>query len=206
MKECIIFDVDGTLWDSCENILLAQNEVIYKELGIKNYLSMELLQSVMGMEIMEIVDVFFPQLEKEKAIELTLKAMAYETEYLSIHGGKLYDGVVETLEELSKKYSLMLVTNANHEYVHALFNAHGLGKYFIDFETNGNTGLSKDKNIRLIMERNGYEHAVYVGDTMKDQLACDLAEIPMVFASYGFGHVEKPWKKIDSFKELLEIF
>ena len=38
MKKCLIFDVDGTLWDASENILIAFNEAIYKELGIENYL------------------------------------------------------------------------------------------------------------------------------------------------------------------------
>lgn len=206
MKECLIFDVDGTLWDSCDNILIAQNEAIYEELGIKDYLSMDVLNSVMGLEIGEIAGVFFPQLDKERALEVTLKGMANEAKYLSVHGGNLYEGVVETLEELSKKYNLMIVTNADHPYVHAMFKAHGIGKYFIDFETNGNTGLSKDKNIRLIMERNGYDKAIYIGDTMKDYLACEKAGIPMVFASYGFGHVENPWKQIDSFNELIELF
>lgn len=206
MKECLIFDVDGTLWDSVDNILIAQNEAIYEELGIKDYLTMDVLNSVMGLEIGEIADVFFPQLDKERALEVTLKGMANEAKYLSVHGGNLYEGVVEILEELSKKYNLMIVTNADHPYVHAMFKAHGIGKYFMDYETNGNTGLSKDKNIQLIMERNGYDQAIYIGDTMKDYLACEKAGIPMVFASYGFGHVENPWKQIDSFKELLELF
>ncbi len=206
MKKCLIFDVDGTLWDSCENILIAQNEVIYKELGIENYLTIDVLNSIMGMEIVEIAKIFYPQFDEEYAIELTLKGMANEAKYLSEHGGKLYDGVVETLEELSKKYDLLLVTNADHPYVEAMFKYHGIGKYFKDYETHGNTGLSKEDNIRLIMERNGYDTGVYIGDTMKDYLACEKAGIPMVYASYGFGHVENPWKQVDSFKELLDIF
>ena len=206
MKKCLIFDVDGTLWNSVDNILIAQNEAIYEELGVKDYLTMDILNSVMGLEIGEIADVFFPQLDKERALEVTLKGMANEAKYLSVHGGNMYEGVVETLEELSKKYNLMIVTNADHPYVHAMFKAHGIGKYFVDYETNGNTGLSKDKNIRLIMERNGYNEAIYIGDTMKDYLACKKAGIPMVFASYGFGHVDNPWKQIDSFRELLDIF
>lgn len=206
MKKCLIFDVDGTLWDSCENILIAQNEVIFDELGIENYLSMELLQSIMGLEINEIAKIFFPQLDEDYALELTLKGMANESKYLSEHGGYMYEGVVETLEELSKKYNLMIVTNADHDYVEAMFKYHKIGKYFIDYETHGNTGLSKDKNIRLIMERNGYDEAVYIGDTMKDYLACKKAGIPMVYASYGFGSVENPWEQVDSFRELLDIF
>ena len=34
MKQCIIFDMDGTLWDSSESVLAAGNEVIEKRLGI----------------------------------------------------------------------------------------------------------------------------------------------------------------------------
>lgn len=205
MKKCLIFDVDGTLWDACDNILIAWNEAIYKELGVENYLTMELLNSVMGLEIGEIANVFFPDMDQDDANELTYKCMDYEVEYLGIHGGKLYDGVIETLEVLSKEYHLMLVTNANHPYVQALFKAYPIGQYFMDYETNGNTGLSKDKNIRLILERNGYETGIYIGDTMKDYLACEKANIPMIFASYGFGEVENPWKKVDSFKELIDV-
>ena len=131
--------------------------------------------------------------------------MDYEIEYLSKHGGKLYDHVIETLEKLSKEYELMIVTNASDGYVEALFNSNPIGQYFVDYETYGNTGLSKDKNIRLILERNGYETGIYVGDTMKDYLACEKANVPMIFASYGFGHVENYWKKIDSFNELIDV-
>lgn len=205
MKECLIFDVDGTLWDACDNILIAWNEAIYKELGIKNYLTMEMLNGVMGLEIDEIAQVFFPNMEENKAKEITYRCMAYETDYLSVHGGKLYDGVIETLEILSKEYNLMIVTNANHPYVEALFKVYPIGHYFKDYETNGNTGLSKDENIRLILERNGYDTGIYIGDTMKDYLACQKVNIPMIFASYGFGHVDNPWKRIDSFKELIHV-
>ena len=205
MKKCLIFDVDGTLWDASENILIAFNEAIYNELGIENYLTMEVLNSIMGLEIKEIANVFFPDMNENEAIELTNRCMAYESEYLSQHGGKLYNHVIETLEVLSKEYELMIVTNANHPYVNALFTSYPIGQYFIDFETNGNTGLSKDKNIRLILERNGYDTGIYIGDTMKDYLACQKANIPMIFASYGFGDVKDPWKQIDSFHELLDV-
>ena len=205
MKKCLIFDVDGTLWDACDNILIAWNEYIYKELGIENYLTMELLNSIMGLEIGEIAKVFFPEMNEKDALELTNRCMDYEVEYLSIHGGKIYDGVIQTLEELSKKYNLMIVTNANHPYVNALFKAYPIKQYFMDFETNGNTGLPKDQNIRLVMERNGYDTAIYIGDTMKDYLACEKANIPMIFASYGFGKVENPWKQIDTMYELSDV-
>lgn len=205
MKKCVIFDMDGTLWDASTSVLEAGNEVIEQRLGIKNYLNQEIMNQVMGLVTDEIAKIYFPQLPLKEAIELTEACMDYENEYISQHGGKLYPRVIETLQELSKKYRLMIVTNAQDGYVEAMFAAHPLGKYFEDYETYGRTGKPKGENIRLIMERNGVSEAVYVGDTMKDYEACVVANVPMVYCSYGFGCVDHYWKKIDRFEELLEI-
>ena len=40
---------------------------------------------------------------------------------------------------------------------------------------------------------------------MKDYLACEKANIPMIYASYGFGQVKNPWKSIHSFNELIQV-
>lgn len=205
MKTCIIFDMDGTLWDSSQSIIDSINEMVEKKLGITNYVNQETMNRVMGLEIKEIANVYFPQFDEEKRMALTLECLDNENRYLAKHGGKIYEGVEKTLAKLKEKYDLMIVTNAQDGYVEAMFAAHPLGQYFCDYETHGKTGLTKGENIRLIMERNGYEDGFYVGDTMKDFEACEMAKIPMIYASYGFGHVEKAWKTIDSFNELLDL-
>ena len=53
------------------------------------------------------------------------------------------------------------------------------------------------------MQRNQIERAVYVGDTRKDQEACELAQVPFIYASYGFGEVDHWDARIDHFEELL---
>lgn len=205
MKKCIIFDMDGTLWDASDSVLAAGNEVIEKRLGIKNYLNQDIMNQVMGLEIEEIADIYFPQLEAKNRLKLTLECMENENAYISKHGAILYDGVEETLALLSEKYDLMIVTNAQDGYVDAMFDAFPLRNYFCDYETYGKTGLVKGENIKLVMKRNGYEEAIYVGDTMKDLEACEIANIPMIYASYGFGNVENAWKTIDSFCELKDV-
>ena len=70
--------------------------------------------------------------------------------------------------------------------------AHKLEKYFSDFEMSGRTDLTKGENIKLVMERNGINNALYLGDTIGDQFAAKDAEIPFVFALYGFGTTENP--------------
>lgn len=206
MKKCIIFDVDGTLWNSSDGVIEAGNEIIEKELGIKNHLTQKTIDRVMGLEVKEIAGIYFPWMDYEKGMELVLKCMDNENAYLSKHGGVLYEHVEDVLKQLSQKHDLMIVTNAQKGYVDAMFTAHSIGQYFKDYIEAGETGLPKGKNIQLMMERHGYKEAVYVGDTMKDYDACQEAHVPMIYCSYGFGQVDHFWKKIDSFSELLNIF
>ena len=74
--------------------------------------------------------------------------------------------------------------------------------YFIDYEEWGRTGLLKADNIRLVMERNGIDKAVYIGDIQKDSDASHEAGIPCIWAAYGFGDICDAEGKIDSFSEL----
>ena len=139
-------------------------------------------------------------------MNLIYKVMDNENLYLSKHGGILYPNVESTLQILSQKYDLMIVTNAQEGYTDAMYESHGLKKYFIDELTYGETMKPKGQNISLIMERNNYQKAYYIGDTQKDKDACEFAKIPFVYASYGFGDVKDYDKKIDSFEELLNLF
>ena len=51
-------------------------------------------------------------------------------------------------------------------------------------------------------KKNNIDEAIYVGDTQGDFEACEMANIPMIFASYGFGKVENPAYTINDIKEL----
>jgi len=74
-----------------------------------------------------------------------------------------------------------------------------------DFLHPGMTGLPKADNIRLLMDRNGISDAVMVGDTILDYEAARGAEVPFVFAAYGFGQVEEAKWRIDSLSQLPDL-
>jgi phosphoglycolate phosphatase len=78
-------------------------------------------------------------------------------------------------------------------------------RYFIDYEEWGRSGLLKADNIRLVMERNGAEKAVYVGDIQKDADASAKAGVPCIWAAYGFGHIDKPAGVLNEFSELPQV-
>ena len=65
--------------------------------------------------------------------------------------------------------------------------------------------MPKGENNKLIMKKNGVTKAVYVGDTAGDENSARVAEIPFVFASYGFGEAVAPDYTINSFDELPKL-
>ena len=108
---------------------------------------------------------------------------------------------------MSKKYPLFIVSNCQDGYIPVVLEKNNLFEYIKDTECFGCTGLNKDENIKLIVKRNNLKNPVYVGDTQGDFLACKSANVPFIFAAYGFGSVNKEncAAVINKPTELLEI-
>lgn len=198
----ILFDLDGTLWDSTEAVCKIWNAVIQRETNAPYTLTRERICALMGKTMEEIAAALFPSESKDEQARLIGLCGEAENEYLREHGAVLYDGLEETLQALAAEHPLFIVSNCQDGYIQSFLQAHGLSKYFTDMEMAGRTGKSKGDNIRLIMERNGLTRAVYVGDTEGDQTAARQAGIPFIFAAYGFGNVSDPEGVIQSPREL----
>ncbi len=202
----IIFDLDGTLWDSRQQVADAWN-ITLKRLGEDfRMITVEDLTRTMGMLMEDIFLKLFPHLPREKVLEAGRICCDEEVEYVAGHAGLLYDGVRETLKDLSGRFPLAVASNCQAGYIEALYPSCGLGGYFKDRENPGRTGLPKADNIRLVAERNGMKSPVYVGDTAGDADASRKAGVPFIYASYGFGSVEEYAARIDSFRELAGLF
>ncbi|MEY9969641.1 phosphoglycolate phosphatase [Lysinibacillus sp. RC46] len=204
--ESIIFDLDGTLWDSRKTVAQSWAQVVQGSPYGKGKITEEDLSKTMGLQIQEIAAVLFEYLDEEKQMELILACCQQEQDDLLRNGGILYPQLEETLLALSKKFRLFIVSNCQEGYIETFYAYHKLEKYFLDFENPGRTGLSKGENIQLIMERNHIKNAVYVGDTQGDMLSAKFAGIPFVFASYGFGKPEEYDYIIEKPFDLLNIF
>lgn len=204
--DSIIFDLDGTLWDATYSILEVWNNILenkYKELN--RVITIDEIQGVMGLTSEEIAKRLIPNINEEESLRIFYECAEEECNYLRIHGGKLYDGIEEVLRTLSKKYKLFIVSNCQEGYIEAFLEAHKLEKYFIDFENYERTGLSKAKNIKLIIERNNLKSPIYVGDTQGDYNSTKECDIQFVYAKYGFGEVEEYKLSIESFYELKNL-
>ena len=205
MKQAVIFDLDGTMWDSCEEVLHAWRTVLLRERPQQPPLTMERLKACMGKVKSDIAQMLIHTDDEAERSRIIDACFDYEMEWIASHPGVLYDGVRETLEALrAMGYALCIVSNCEDGYVQAFLDSCALRDLFEDFEMAGRTGLGKGENIRLVMARNGIESAVYVGDTAGDEAAARAAGIPFIHAAYGFGAAEAPDAVIHALAEVYD--
>lgn len=203
MKNAVIFDLDGTLWDSSKQVTESWNVILGRYPETENrQISVSDMHGFMGKPMNEIARLMMPDIDEKLREKIMLECMDNELEYLSEHMGVLYPKLYETLEELSESYKLMIVSNCQDGYIQLFLRLSETERFFRDFESFGKTGLSKGENIRLVIKRNSVDKAVYLGDTQGDLDAADMAEIPFIHAAYGFGKTNRETDKILSFSEL----
>ena len=204
MIKAIIFDLDGTLWDSTGCAVHIWERVLARRGIVNVHTDRETVAGLMGKTMEEIGTMLFPDLPETERTAIMDDYAAKEVEYLYENGAIIYDGVKETLKKLQKEYELFIVSNSQDGYVQAFMHAHDMEELFKDIEMSGRTGQIKGRNIRKIISRNEIDRAVYVGDTHDDELAAGYAGIPFIWAAYGFGRASDPDAMISSIKDLPE--
>ena len=130
MKKGIIFDVDGTLWDSAVPVAQSWNEVLKKRYPeVERRITPEDMYRNMGKTMDAIGDDLFPFLEPAKRTEVMEACMEYENVYLAAHPGDMYPHMVSVLSALSSRYALFIVSNCQTGYIEALMASCGIGAY-----------------------------------------------------------------------------
>ena len=63
--DAVIFDVDGTLWDSTDEVAVSWNEVLREETDLERRVTSEELKKEFGKPLEEIMEDLFPELTKK---------------------------------------------------------------------------------------------------------------------------------------------
>lgn len=205
MKKAILFDLDGTLWHTSDVILPIWNNILKSHPETQKQITLSEMNSYMGKTVEQIAGIMLPELSLEDGVSIVKECCNVEVPYLEKSGGHLYPNLEDVLDKLSQKYFLAIISNCQCGYIEAFLKAHRLEKYFSDFEMSGRTNLTKGENISLVIKRNSIDSAFYVGDTVGDQIAAKDANIPFVFAEYGFGCTVNPDYTIRKFDDLSDI-
>lgn len=205
--QAVLFDLDGTLWDSTVQILPAWNRVLQRR-GTGHVLTLDEMKGYMGKTIGEIAAIMLPHIPASEGLSVLKECCREEVITLRETGGALYPDLWEELRKLAADYVLAIVSNCQDGYIQSFLYAHQLSAFFSDYECSGRTGLSKGENIRLVMDRSRIESAIYVGDTQGDWDAAKTAGVPFIHAAYGFGKFSclnektQPLASINAFDQL----
>ncbi len=199
--DSILFDLDGTLWDSREAVCASWNAVFRAE-GVPLQLTVPYLSAFFGKPMTQIFAELFPDMPAAAREQLRAACCAQENKDLEHGGARVFDGVREGLERLRREFELFIVSNCQSGYIETFLRAFSLEALFSGHVSWGDTGLSKGKNNLLIIEQYALKCPVYVGDAAVDEQAAAEAGIAFIFARYGFGSVSSYDGAIDSFAEL----
>ena len=204
--ESLIFDIDGTLWDSRALVAEGYNIQLKKE-GLDHLcVTAEDLKPLFGKVMTEIADAILATIDPKERYDLMDRCMETENKYLFENECKIgYPGILETVKELAKTYRLFIVSNSQCGYPELCMDKLGLTPYLEGHMCFGDTGTSKGKTIRKLMEKHNIVSCAYVGDTQGDYEATVEAGVPFIWATYGFGTPDGYVAKIDAFADLLNL-
>lgn len=205
-KGIIIFDADGTLFDTLPGIYAALEDV-YKhfDLGIfdrddgMKYIGPPIKDSLMhynglSESVAENATRYYRKVYVEKHIEMS----------------KYYEGAVETLKVLKELgYQLALATMKTSVQVERLFEFVGGRELFDYVETAKEDGsYKKHQMIEHIRKQSKTGLALMVGDTEHDKLVAEKAGVKFIAVSYGYGFKNEKHRFpcIESIYELVDIF
>lgn len=204
--DSIIFDLDGTLWNSTKTVADAWNEV-FEQLGIQKQLSADEVLRVMGLQWPQIAETYFSEYNEEILGQIKSRIDKNELVHIKEHGATPMPGMLSTIHSLKEKYRLFIVSNCQEGYVEAFLDLFDLWDDFDGFICAEATGLSKGENNKMLIKKYNLEAPVYVGDTSGDLESAKVAQIPFIYARYGFGKIDQKEeiRKIQCLNELEEL-
>lgn len=203
MHKIVLFDFDGTLFDTRSVDTLAVN-ALRDELGLSPLPDGEIL-SYVGQTNNAFITNCFGVDPKGDLTEISAR-FAYWELYFIRHGARLFDGAAELLFSLkSRGLVLALCSNGSREYITSIFDTLDLWKHFNEVYFN-TPGMEKEMMIAEVLQKyKGDErNSVMVGDRIMDIEAARANGIPVIGVTFGFGGNE-PYdadRTADSFSEL----
>ena len=203
MYKYILFDLDGTILDSFEGV---SNSVRYSLEKMNRNTDIEYIR-FLGPPLKDSYMKYCFMSEQEADLAVEFYRERYKT--IGLFEGSLYDGIVELLTKLSKKYTLVLATSKPYEFAKILLDHYDISKYFTDvIGASFDDKLSEKVDIiRFALEKLGGDKSEYlmVGDRLLDTDGAVENGIDALGVLYGYGDKSEHEKAVftaDSIKDV----
>lgn len=186
--DTVIFDLDGTLLDTLEDLKDAVNYGLHTMHFPER--TLEEVRMSVGNGVRRLMELSVPEGLANPEFE---KTFALFQEYYKEHCNdktRAYDGVVTLLHELQQEgYALAIVSNKLDTAVKALNELHFEGIVQVAIgETEGVARKPAPDMVEKALKELGRtkEHAVYIGDSEVDVLTAKNAKLPCISVLWGF--------------------
>ena len=189
MKDiAIIWDLDGTLLDTLEDLCDATNHIL-RSYGLPGR-SLKEIRSFVGNGARNQMRLALPGKKDDPDLEEVLSA--YQTYYAAHCQNKTkpYDGILTVLEELGKTYPMAVVSNKPDKAVKTLAQQYFPGLYAVG-EHPGCPRKPAPDMVYQAMAALGVNRCIYVGDSEVDAATAKAAGVPCLSVLWGFRDREE---------------
>ncbi len=204
-EACIIFDMDGTLVDSSFAMTQSVNYVRAK-LGLAP-IHKEELEYYINQPDQNLPRIFYNTQEYDPNHRSLFREHYMATSTQSI---ALYPDVKEMLAFMKERAILCVATNASDYFARHMLEHLNIVHYFQGIVGANNVPEPKPnpQMLELLMDNAGVmkERSMLVGDSIKDEQAAENADIPFIFAGWGYGKSETASMRAHSIHELIALF
>ena len=188
MMTGLLFDLDGTLLDTLEDLLDSTNYA----LDVHGFppRTLPYLRSVVGNGAANQIRKSLPEGTAEETVQQVLATYkAYYTDHCQIKTGP-YDGIGEMLTQLAGKYRLAIVSNKPDSAVKELCNVWFPGIYALGESADCPRKPAPDM-VHKAMKAIGAENCIYIGDSEVDILTARNAGAVCLSVTWGFRDREQ---------------
>ena len=183
MKTGILFDLDGTLLNTLEDLRDATNYALRLNGHPERTLSE--VRRFVGNGAENLIRLSLPALSTPEEIQTVLATFKhYYTAHCQIKT-RPYDGILDALAVLGRKYPIAIVSNKPDSAVKALCADYFPGVFALG-EAPGCPRKPAADMVFKAMNAIGVETCVYVGDSEVDVLTAKNAGVPCVSVLWGF--------------------
>ena len=181
--KAILFDLDGTLLDTLEDLTYATNAAL-THFGYPTR-SLEEVRKFVGNGAKNQITLSMPAGESQEQIETVLDwYKAYYADHSQMKT-RPYDGILEALEAVKKEFPVAIVSNKPDVAVKIL-GAQYFGDVFALGESDSCPRKPAPDMVHQALKAIGADSCIYVGDSEVDVLTARNAGVPCLSVLWGF--------------------
>lgn len=195
MKKALIFDMDGTLFQTdllLEPALVATFDVLRKTSGWEGDTPIETYRKIMGAPLPVVWETLCPQhsLEiREKSNEIFHEKLI---KLIKNHQGSLYPNAELVLEKLSENHTLYIASNGQIDYLQAIVETYHLNRFFKKvYSIQSISSGHKSDLVKKIIDENNINADAVIGDRLSDINAAKENGLMAIGVNFDFAQPEE---------------